>query len=250
VPASLEDDYNTIYNKTMDIKGVKLERSGTGYIRMMAGTVLGHVVAYYLFAWRLDSMGAAIYFGTFILINILNIVLLYKCNLPLLNERGKMKKDIAKEEKIIIPLMLAFAFFIPSIVAGLEYGLINKSFTTPLLLLMGLALLIASSVLENWTMLVNRHFEKNIRIQSDREQTVITGGPYKFVRHPGYLGYILRLIAFPLMLGSWWAIVPVGIGIGVYVVRTGVEDRMLRRELKGYDEYSQRTKYRLVPLIW
>jgi len=234
----------------MDIQEIRLERSGIGYIRMMAGTVLGHAAAFYIFAWGVGNLQSWIYYGAFILINILNLVLLYKYNLPLLNERGKMKKDIAKEEKIIVPLMLAFAFFIPSIVAGLEYGLTKKSFATPLLILIGLALLIASSVLENWAMLVNRHFEKNIRIQSDREQTVVTSGPYKYIRHPGYLGYILRLVAFPLMLGLVWSILPVGIGIIIYVVRTHIEDNILKKELNGYLEYTQRTKYRIIPLIW
>jgi protein-S-isoprenylcysteine O-methyltransferase Ste14 len=234
----------------MDANGNCLERSGKGYIRMMAGTALGHAVTYYLFSWRFDCAGADIYYGAYILLNALNIALLYRYNPALLNERGKARPDKAPEERIIIPLMLAFTNFIPSIVAGLELHITGASFATPATVLAGLALMLASGALENWAMLVNRHFEKNIRLQTDRAHTVVTAGPYRFVRHPGYLGYILRLVAFPLMLGSWWAIAPVAIGIGVYVVRTNVEDRLLRKDLTGYCEYAKRTRFRLVPFLW
>jgi hypothetical protein len=110
----------------MDNKDVKLEKSGISYINMMIGTVLGHVVIFYIFAWRLDIAEAWIYYGAYIIINILNLVLLYKYNLPLLNERGKKKKDIIKEDKIIMPLILLFTYFIPPVFAGIELNGYNE----------------------------------------------------------------------------------------------------------------------------
>lgn len=239
-----------MYNETMDIKDVKLERSGIGYINMMAGTVLGHVITFYLLAWRLDLVVTWIYYGTFIIINMLNIILLYRYNLPLLNERGKRKKDIKKEEKIIIPLMLSFTYFIPSIFAGIEFRIVNASYSKPIYIIIGISILVISSILENWSMLVNKHFEKNIRIQNDRNHVVVTKGPYKYIRHPGYLSYILRLIAFPLILGSLLSIVPIIIGVIIHIIRTYIEDTALKKELNGYNEYVKKTKYRLIPLIW
>jgi protein-S-isoprenylcysteine O-methyltransferase Ste14 len=88
------------------------------------------------------------------------------------------------------------------------------------------------------------------RIQDDRGQAVVTAGPYRYVRHPMYLGVILLFLGIPMALGSWWALLP-GAAIGLlFVLRTAKEDRMLRDELPGYTEYAQRVRYRLVPDVW
>jgi protein-S-isoprenylcysteine O-methyltransferase Ste14 len=89
-----------------------------------------------------------------------------------------------------------------------------------------------------------------VRIQQDREHTVQTGGPYRFVRHPGYAGGAIGYLATPLALGSLWAFIPAGLLIVVIVVRTALEDKTLRDELVGYAEYAQRTRYRLLPGVW
>ncbi|HYA22090.1 MAG TPA: isoprenylcysteine carboxylmethyltransferase family protein, partial [Thermoproteota archaeon] len=90
-----------------------------------------------------------------------------------------------------------------------------------------------------------------VRIQMDRSQTVATGGPYGYVRHPGYAGYIISFfIATPLALGSLWAFIPGGLGTLLLILRTALEDRTLLEELDGYREYAQRVRYRLLPGIW
>jgi len=102
-----------------------------------------------------------------------------------------------------------------------------------------------------WVMTSNPFFEKTARIQADRGQRVIDTGPYAFIRHPGYLGGILGFVAgTPLMLGSWWSFVPAGAAALCLVLRTALEDAMLRRELPGYAEYATRVRSRLVPWIW
>jgi protein-S-isoprenylcysteine O-methyltransferase Ste14 len=70
------------------------------------------------------------------------------------------------------------------------------------------------------------------------------------VRHPGYVGWILMSAALPLILGSLWALVPVGLVVAGMVVRTFLEDRMLRADLEGYEEYAGRVRYRLLPGVW
>jgi len=70
------------------------------------------------------------------------------------------------------------------------------------------------------------------------------------VRHPGYLGAILGTLATPLMLGSVWTFVPAALLVLLFVVRTHLEDQTLRRELQGYEDYSKRTCFRLVPFVW
>ena len=69
-----------------------------------------------------------------------------------------------------------------------------------------------------WAMAVNTHFEATVRIQEDRNHKVCTTGPYRFVRHPGYVGFILSTLSAPFIIGSWWSLVPAGM-IAVLVVR-------------------------------
>jgi len=89
-----------------------------------------------------------------------------------------------------------------------------------------------------------------VRIQSDRGQTVCKDGPYRFVRHPGYVGGILFGLASPLVLGSFWALIPALAGAMLLVVRTYLEDRTLKEELRGYNEYAREVRHRLIPHIW
>jgi protein-S-isoprenylcysteine O-methyltransferase Ste14 len=89
-----------------------------------------------------------------------------------------------------------------------------------------------------------------VRIQSDRGQAVCRSGPYRFVRHPGYVGFILQSLGTPLLLGSKWALLPGLITVALMVIRTALEDRFLQGELPGYREYVGQVRYRLVPGVW
>jgi protein-S-isoprenylcysteine O-methyltransferase Ste14 len=97
---------------------------------------------------------------------------------------------------------------------------------------------------------VNRNLEQTVRIQNDRGHRVATEGPYRWVRHPMYLGMVLALPGSVLLLGSAWAFVPAAVALAALVARTALEDRTLRRDLEGYSEYSKRTPYRLIPGLW
>ena len=102
-----------------------------------------------------------------------------------------------------------------------------------------------------WAMVANPHFEKTVRIQEDRDHRVIDTGPYAHVRHPGYAFLIVGFLpSAPLLLGSWWALVPAVACALWLVLRTALEDRTLRRELSGYEEYAQRVRHRLCPGLW
>jgi protein-S-isoprenylcysteine O-methyltransferase Ste14 len=89
-----------------------------------------------------------------------------------------------------------------------------------------------------------------VRIQTDRGHTVAEGGPYRFVRHPGYVGAAAFVVALALMLGSLWALIPAAVALAAVIERTALEDRTLRLELAGYEAYAERTRYRLVPGVW
>ena len=109
-------------------------------------------------------------------------------------------------------------------------------------------LVVASSILLNWAMKVNPHFEPTVRIQDNHK--VIARGPYGIVRHPGYLAGILFALSIPLLIGSAFTFIPAGIYCLLMTIRTWVEDKTLQKELKGYPEYTKQTKYRLLPKIW
>ena len=104
--------------------------------------------------------------------------------------------------------------------------------------------------LGTWAMAANAFFSQIVRIQDDRGHTVVTDGPYQFVRHPGYVGTIAFELATPIMLGSLWALIAGVLAALLLVVRTALEDRILHKELEGYAEYAQQTRYRLLPGVW
>ena len=96
----------------------------------------------------------------------------------------------------------------------------------------------------------NPFLERTVRIQEDRNQMVITTGPYAIVRHPMYTGFMISSLGWPLVLGSYWAAIPVLLLDISFIVRTSLEDRTLQEELPGYREYARKTKYRLLPGVW
>ena len=101
-----------------------------------------------------------------------------------------------------------------------------------------------------WAMVVNRYFSAVSRIQQDRGQVVVTTGPYRIVRHPAYAGALVASLALPIMLDAIWALVPALVMVVALIIRTGLEDRMLRGELDGYESYTEETPYRLIPGLW
>jgi protein-S-isoprenylcysteine O-methyltransferase Ste14 len=101
-----------------------------------------------------------------------------------------------------------------------------------------------------WAMRANRFFSSLVRIQQDRGHVVVSGGPYRYVRHPGYLGFIALALSAPLALGSLWAMACGGISCCLYLLRMALEDRTLREELEGYRAYAEQVRYRLMPRIW
>jgi protein-S-isoprenylcysteine O-methyltransferase Ste14 len=111
-------------------------------------------------------------------------------------------------------------------------------------------IVIAGYGLVVWATGVNAFFSQVVRIQSERGHAVISSGPYRYVRHPAYVGMSLVVLGAPIMLGSWWALIPGVISALLVIVRTKLEDQTLRAELPGYAEYAQRVRYRLIPGLW
>jgi protein-S-isoprenylcysteine O-methyltransferase Ste14 len=138
-----------------------------------------------------------------------------------------------------------------SIIAALDVGRYHWSDTVPpAVQVIALVVMAAGAAVTVWAEAVNRFFSPVIRIQSERGHHVITTGPYRFLRHPGYAGGSFLFLGGGLVLGSWLA----GL-IGLFMlppilVRTVREDRILREQLEGYAAYAEKVRYRLVPGVW
>jgi protein-S-isoprenylcysteine O-methyltransferase Ste14 len=115
---------------------------------------------------------------------------------------------------------------------------------------LGHVMVLVAMALIAWAQAVNRFFEPGVRIQTDRGHKVIDTGPYAFVRHPGYDAASLLFVGIALSLGSYWALIPAVLSCLVLILRTRWEDRTLRDELAGYEDYTRRVRYRLVPGVW
>jgi protein-S-isoprenylcysteine O-methyltransferase Ste14 len=148
--------------------------------------------------------------------------------------------------------IFSLVLFMHWIVAGLDRGRFHWSDNVPGWL-QGVCLLTfaAGYALALWAMRANRFFSSVIRIQTDRDQHVVTTGPYAFVRHPGYAAGILIIAASGLALGSWLAAaLIVTFSLPFLLYRAITEDRILRVELAGYSDYAGRVRWRLLPGIW
>ncbi len=101
-----------------------------------------------------------------------------------------------------------------------------------------------------WAIASNAFFSQIVRVQVERGHTVVTDGPYRYVRHPAYLGAILYELAVPILLASWWTLIVSSLSGILLILRTALEDRTLQAELTGYVEYARQVRYRLLPGIW
>jgi protein-S-isoprenylcysteine O-methyltransferase Ste14 len=160
-----------------------------------------------------------------------------------------MKKDAKAWDKVIGVLFGVFGLGL-LVVAALDARFALSPPVPTALAAAGLAAFVGGFGVSTWAMASNRFFSTVVRIQADRGHTVATGGPYRFVRHPGYAGFIVGAFGTALLLGSRWALVPAALSAALVVVRTALEDRTLQRELPGYPDYAARVPYRLVPRLW
>ena len=181
---------------------------------------------------------------------IISTIIQFKLNPELMAQRLKIKREGSKlwDEVLMRITNLTLIFLIP-IFAGLDFRF-NISYFDSIYIWIGLIFVLASTLLLNWAMITNPHFEPTVRIQKDRNHTVIRNGPYNIVRHPGYLAGILFVVSIPFLIGSLFTFVVVGIYFILIILRTFLEDNTLQKELEGYPEYVNQVKYRLFPLIW
>ena len=184
-------------------------------------------------SWWTMNLRAWVYFIGYFLITIISCYIMHNVNKETLAERGKINTDSPKWDKIILTIYWLLTFFVIYLVAGLE---MNKADKPGIIFAMGIILQIPVTIISLKAMMVNTFLESTSRVQFDRSQIVCKEGPYKIIRHPTYLAILIWCISIIIA--------------GLIVIRTYLEDKMLKEKLKGYEEYSHEVKYRLIPLIW
>src|SRR5262245_19748170 len=168
----------------------------------------------------------------------------------LLNERlsPPIQKDQPATDKVLVTVLLLFMY------AWLAVMGLDVRFgwsVMPVWVQVASALVVILSI---WicyrTMRENSFAAPVVKIQEERGQTVISTGPYSYVRHPMYSGAILFFVGTTLLLGSWWGLVLSLVFVALLAIRIGIEEKTLRTGLRGYDDYAARVRYRLIPLLW
>ena len=195
-------------------------------------------------AWLLVVISASFTIGS--------RIMLFRTSPDLVQERARWTEgERAKSwDRVLLPITAIVGPLLVWLVAGLDK---RFGWSPPVSLAVevaGFIIMITGYGVGTWAALVNRFFSAVVRIQTERGHTVVTGGPYRFVRHPGYAGGALAYLAMPLALGALGAFVPAVLTVAAIVVRTALEDRTLQAELPGYTSYAQKTRYRLLPGIW
>lgn len=173
----------------------------------------------------------------------------YRPDLIKERSRALQNKDAKSWDRKIV-LMNLLLSLLTYVIAGLDAVRYGWTSVPLLVQALGGGLLLFSYGFSFWALASNPFASGTVRIQKERGHTVSTGGPYRFMRHPMYVGNLAGDIGIPLFLGSYWALVPGALMAALFIYRTWREDATLQAELAGYKEYAQRVRYRLLPGIW
>jgi protein-S-isoprenylcysteine O-methyltransferase Ste14 len=200
-------------------------------------------------AGQLDWLWAWVYFGISLATVAINGAIMLRTSPETIAERGR-PKEVQSWDKLVSGIGGVAMYLALPLVAGLD----RRFGWTPVLPVTwhvaGAVVLTAGYGLTAWAMVSNAYFSTAVRIQSERGHAVCRSGPYRYVRHPGYVGMTLQSLGMPFLLGSFWALLPALAAVIAMAVRTALEDRMLQAELPGYREYAQEVRCRLIPGIW
>jgi protein-S-isoprenylcysteine O-methyltransferase Ste14 len=193
-------------------------------------------------AWTYIALTAGLVTATYLLL---------RSRVPdLLEERSRLRPGTKGWDRVLAPFVAVMGPVITMMVAGLEHRRGSDVSIGAGVNGAGFAVYVLGACIVLWAMLSNRFFAATVRIQDERGHRAVSDGPYQFVRHPGYVGMILSTIGTPAALGSVNAIVPAAATILVLILRTGLEDGTLQRELHGYAAYTERVRFRLLPFVW
>jgi protein-S-isoprenylcysteine O-methyltransferase Ste14 len=198
-----------------------------------------------------DWWEAWVYAILYILGFVISRVLAARRHPDLIAERAHYMQQVnTKSWDKLLSLFLGLGGILVMLVAGLD-ALYNWSSSYNLLVkIISLFTLVLGYAFGSYALIENRFFSGTVRLQTERGHQVISSGPYRWVRHPGYAGALLTYLATPLFLDSSWAFLPTMFTVILMIIRTYLEDRFLQNELEGYRDYTKRVRFRLLPGIW
>lgn len=242
---------NTNVEQPKSVSEIISQVGWKAWLRFAAFTLLLPMILF-MAAGRLNWVWAWVYVGITVSSTLISRIAAIRTNPDLLAERAQSldREDVEGWDRLILFFLLLIGPLAMMIVAGLDerFGWSPQIPLTPRLV--ALAGMMPGCVVVTWAMAVNRYYSAVVRIQKDRDQTVVMNGPYRFVRHPSYATGIVASLMIPILLGSLWALIPCGLAAVVTIIRTALEDRTLLDELDGYQDYAARVRYRLLPGVW
>ena len=213
------------------------------------GLPLGLLALVFLPVGRLDWSPGWIFIAFLGIAYSVSILILKRVNPAIFRARNRFQSGTKRWDVILVSL-ICFGMVAEIPLATFDAGRMTWSTVPASVVIFGYVLLAAGIALGAWAQAVNRFFEPGVRLQRERDQHVISTGPYAFVRHPGYVSAIMLFVGLALALASWWALIPAAWASGLLVLRTSWEDALLRAELDGYADYARRVRFRLMPGLW
>jgi protein-S-isoprenylcysteine O-methyltransferase Ste14 len=194
---------------------------------------------------------AWVYIGLTMVGSIAGRALMLRAHPELAAERSGFVNNAGTKgwDRIIAPLVILGPIVI-GLVAGLEFRLDWPPPVSVAVQAFATVVVLAALAFASWAMVSNPFFSSVVRVQIERGHHAVSAGPYRFVRHPAYAATIPAQFGFALMLASAWALIPAALVAALVILRTALEDRTLRAELPGYQDYAARVHYRLLPGIW
>jgi protein-S-isoprenylcysteine O-methyltransferase Ste14 len=205
----------------------------------------------FLPAGTLNWPGAWVYLGEMVSLSLVVGLLLAKHDPGVLKERlaSPVQKTQPTADKILLVIILVVIFGSMAFMAldAVRFGWSNMPVWVQAL---GALILLVAVLFNYRTLRENSFAAPVVKIQQERGHTVISTGPYGYVRHPFYVGGILFFLGTPLLLGSWWGLLATLLLIILLAVRIQIEERTLCTGLPGYQEYMQQVRYRLIPYLW
>lgn len=199
-------------------------------------------------AGRVDWLAAWICLAVFVASAAAVSLYVWRVNPAVLAARAQKPRFEQRWDRLWVALYAPLPLVMLA-VAGLDVG---RAAPTPAwaAVAAGAGAIVAGCAVVGWAMGVNRTLFVTVRVERERGHAVEQRGPYRFVRHPYYLGLVLVIVGVAVGLGSLYAAIPGGLAAVLVAIRAHLEDRLLQRELAGYADYARRVRWRLVPGLW
>ena len=175
---------------------------------------------------------------------LLGILMLARAR-DLLAKRLDVKEKQGTQKGVVA--VMGLIFLSGFILAGLDFRFGWSKVPLPVVIVASVLFLVGYALYAE-VMRENAYLSRSIKVEEG--QTVISTGLYAVVRHPMYTASTVMFLALPLILGSWYALIPFALYPVIMVVRIHGEETLLTAELAGYEEYKRKVRYRLIPFIW